>query len=92
MLGEKESELAAAEGTYAYHTVTRNHTFRSMEFTTKFIQAIFEPKFTCARTKVEPYDISKLESVIRKVNFLSVMSAASNHKYIQIFCVTHAIF
>jgi hypothetical protein len=42
--GEKELKLASTEGTFAYHAVPHNQTFRSMDCTSKLIQCVFEPK------------------------------------------------
>src|SRR5882757_2893349 len=52
-LGSDEQKLAAAEGTFAYHTVQHNHSFRSMDCTSKLVKKIYDPKFAMARTKSE---------------------------------------
>jgi hypothetical protein len=51
-IGDKEFDLAAKEGTFVFHTVARNQSFQSMDCTSTIIQKLFEPKFTCAQTKV----------------------------------------
>jgi hypothetical protein len=91
--GSKELELAAAEGVFAYHTVSHSQSFRSMDCTTKIIQKLFEPKFTCARTKSEavvvnvlaPLAESKLKSDLSKAKFVSVSIDSSNHKELKLF-------
>ncbi|KAL7646765.1 UNVERIFIED_CONTAM: hypothetical protein RMT77_002020 [Armadillidium vulgare] len=42
---EKELQVAAVEGAYAYHTVQHNQSFRSMDCTSKLIQVSLEQKF-----------------------------------------------
>ena len=46
-------KLAAAEGVFAYYTVKHNHSFRSMNCTTKLVKKLFDQKFSSARTKTE---------------------------------------
>jgi hypothetical protein len=50
--GDKELNLAAKEGTFAFYTVTHNQSFQSMDCTSTVIWKLFDPKFTCAQTKV----------------------------------------
>ncbi|GLV42532.1 hypothetical protein CBL_21272, partial [Carabus blaptoides fortunei] len=87
-IGHKEEELAAIEGTFAYHTICHNHSFRSMDSTLKLLQVAFEPKITCAQTKAEaimlnvfmPYALRVLHNDLEKCSF-----DASNHKEIKLF-------
>ena len=51
--GKQETELAKAEGLMAFHTVNHNHSFNSMECTSKVIQKLFEKKIACGKTKTE---------------------------------------
>lgn len=91
--GDKEKELAVAEGLFAFHTVCHNISFRSMDCTAKIIQRLFERKFTCSRTKAEaivqkvlaPYAFTKLQTDLNNVSFISIFSDASNHKEIKLF-------
>lgn len=91
--GTKEKQLAAAEGTLAYHTVSHNHSFRSMDCTSKLIQKMFEAKFTCSRTKAEaivvkvlsPLAMKHLKDELENVNFVSIFIDASNHKEVKLF-------
>lgn len=92
-MGTKEEQLAATEGTFAYHTVSHNHSFRSMDCTSKLLQKALEPKFKCARTKAKaiianlfaPHCLSELQSDLERYSFVSIMTEASNHKEIKIF-------
>ena len=92
-MGDNEEELAAVEGTFAYHTICHNHSFRSMDCTSKLLQVAFEPKFTCARTKAEaiilhvfmPYALRTLQSDLEKCSFVSILTDASNHKEVKLF-------
>lgn len=92
-VGDKEEQLAATEGAFAYHTVMHNHTFRSMDCTSKLLQVTLEPKFACARTKTEaiirnvltPHAQNELRCDLENVTFISILTDASNHKEIKIF-------
>jgi len=72
----KNFEVAAAEATWAYHTVQENHSFRSNDCALSLIQTCFEQKFRCARTKTEaivvnilaPMAIHELNDHLRKAN------------------------
>jgi hypothetical protein len=70
-----ELDLAAKEGTFAFHTVTHNQSFQSMDCTSTIMQKLFEPKFTCAETKVQ--------AIV--VNVLAPLSTLCN-KVLLIFC------
>lgn len=91
--GVKELELAAVEGVFSYHAVSHCQSFRSMDCTSKIIQKLFEPKFSCARTKVEavvvnvlaPYAESELKLDLDQVSFISVSLDFSNHKDLKMF-------
>lgn len=86
-LSEKSSLLAAAEGTFAYHNVQHNCSFRLMDCTTKILKKVFDPAFSCARTKCEAiivnvfgnYSIRELKDDIANLNFVSIYIDASNH-------------
>lgn len=94
-MGPKEELLAAIEGTFAYHTVCHNHSFRSMDCTSKLLQTTLEPKFSCARTKAEaivtnifaPNILNILHCNLKQCTFVSVLTDASNHKEIKLFPV-----
>lgn len=91
--GTKEANLAASEALFSFHTVAHNHSFRSMDCTSKIIQKRFENKFTSSRTKSEaivkkvlaPYAVSELLKELEKVHYISIFSDASNHKDIKLF-------
>ena len=46
-----QRDLAAKEGTFAYHTVMHNDSFQSTDCTSKLIKKCFESQYVCARTK-----------------------------------------
>ena len=91
--GNKERELALAEAIFSFHTVAHNHSFRSMDCTTKLIQNLFEKKFSCARTKTEAiikkvlaaHARSELQNELANISYISAFSDASNHKEIKLF-------
>jgi|SRR6218665_1878680 len=94
-MGDSEQKLAAAEGTWAYHTVQHNQSFRSTDCTSKLVQKCFEPKFSSARTKTEaivcnvlaPYAMEELECDLECTNFVSIFTDSSNHNSIKMFPV-----
>lgn len=91
--GDKEAELAKAEGLWAFHTVCHNQSFRSMECTSKLIQRVFDKKFSCGKTKCEaiaknviaPYSSDILKTELQDDPFICIYTDASNHKDIKIF-------
>lgn len=56
----KDFEVAAAEATWAYHTVQESHSFPSNDCASRLIQTCFEEKFRCARTKSEAIVVNVL--------------------------------
>src|SRR6218665_1648993 len=91
-LGSDEMRLAAAEGAFAYHTVHHNHSFRSMDCTSKLVKKIFDPKFGLARTKSEaivmnvlaPYIDKCVTQDIELAKFVSLAIDTSNHTSIKL--------
>lgn len=87
-----DEKLAATEGTWAYHCVYHNHSFRSADCTSKLVKKCFEEKYTCARTKTEAivcnvlkYDcIDSLKRDLSGTRFLTIFSDCSNHGSIKI--------
>jgi hypothetical protein len=84
---KEEYNLAAAEGTYAYHTIRHNQSVRSMDSTSQLIREMFESQFTWARTETEailtnvlaPLSIHLFEQDLANSMFVSVSVDASNH-------------
>ncbi|ODM92686.1 putative zinc finger protein [Orchesella cincta] len=60
----QDLELAAREGLFAFHSVLHNHSFRSMDCTSKIIKEIYDTKFTCSRTKCEAIAVKILSPYI----------------------------
>ncbi|KAF2905628.1 hypothetical protein ILUMI_00548 [Ignelater luminosus] len=91
--GTCEKKLAISEALFAYHAVAHNHSFRSMDCTSKIIQKRFENKFSCARTKSEaiikrvlaPFAFDALTQELETSHFVSIFSDASDHKDIKLF-------
>jgi hypothetical protein len=85
--GKEELTRAATECLFAYHTVMHNHSFRSMDCTSKLIKNLYDNKFSSARTKTEsivtdvivPYVMEGVKSDLNSVSFVSVSTDASNH-------------
>jgi hypothetical protein len=55
-----ECKHIAAEGLFAFHTLTHNHSFRSMDCTSSVIRRLHEVKFSCGRTKCETIVVNVL--------------------------------
>lgn len=87
--------IAAAEGAWAFHTVQENHSFRSNDCSSLIIQACFEKKFRCARTKSQalvvkvlaPMALDELKSQLHETHCITLMTDASNHGSIKLFPV-----
>ena len=90
--GEKEKNLAAAEGTWAYHSIQHNLSFRSMDCTSKLIKRCFESAFACARTKTEailnnvflPDALEHLKEDLSHANCVTLYCDCSNHGNIKL--------
>lgn len=84
---DEEFNLAIQEGTFAYHTVFHNQSFRSMDCTSNLVKTFYNKKFTCARTKCEsivknvfaPWAHSELVKALSIANFVSLSIDTSNH-------------
>ncbi|XP_055524118.1 uncharacterized protein LOC129717880 isoform X2 [Wyeomyia smithii] len=91
--GVKEQELAHAEVVFTYHTIMHSQSFRSMNCTSKLVRSLFEPKFSCGRTKTEaiaknvlaPYSVDQTLTSMEYINFITIFSDASNHKDTKLF-------
>lgn len=87
-----ERKLAAAEGTWVYHSIQHNYSFRSNDCTSKIIQQMFDNKYACARTKSEsivcqvfaPFSEEQLLDHLKNVSFITLCCDASNHKHIKL--------
>jgi hypothetical protein len=80
-------EIVAKEAVLAYHTVKHNHSFRSLDCTSKLISALFEKKFSSARTKSEamvknvlaPDTQKELMQELSETSCFTLMIDSSNH-------------
>ena len=77
---QKEFELFVQEGILAYHTMKHNHSCRSMDCTAQLTKKLYEPKFSCARTKGEaivnnvfaPWATNMVRPDLEQVEFVSL--------------------
>lgn len=89
---KQSHQIAAAEGTLAFHTVRHHFSFRSCDCSHNLLKFILPDskiakKILCARTKTEaivtgvlaPLSIDILIKDLRDVEFISVATDASNH-------------
>lgn len=91
--GTSERKLAVMEGTFAFHTIIHNHSFRSMDCTNKLLKKFCDEKFSCARTKCESIVTSVFNEYCKKmlsenldsVSYISILSDASNHNEIKLY-------
>jgi hypothetical protein len=59
LTGESK-HIAAEEGLFAFHTIKRNHSLRSMDCTSSVIRRSHEEKLSCGRTKCESIVVNVL--------------------------------
>lgn len=91
-LSTENLQLAAKEGTVAYHTIKHMQSFRSLDCTSKLLATLFEPKFALGRTKAECIITNvfakeaedRLNVALQNAIYFSVMIDSSNHKEIKI--------
>lgn len=95
-LAKSDLEIAACEGVWAYHVIQSNLSFRSTDCSSKIIRSCFSMvKFHCARTKCEsivtnviaPYVCQELQNDLPDINFVTLITDASNHGNIKMFPV-----
>ena len=87
---QSEYDLAVQEGVFAYHSIRHNHCSRSMDCTALLNRKLYEPKFTCARTKCDaivtnvfaPWAMTLLIEDLNQADFVSLSIDASNHGHI----------
>lgn len=87
--------IARMEMTWCYHNIQHNHSFRSMDCTSKLLKKFVSAKFSCARTKTKCAIQNVLakfadEAVMKELaeaNFVVVACDASNHNAIKLLPV-----
>lgn len=88
--------MAACEGSWAYHVVQSNHSFRSSDCSSKLLRTCFDVKnFHCARTKCEaiitnvlaPHALDELMKELSASNFICFSTDASNHSNVKMMPV-----
>lgn len=91
-----DTETAALEGVWAYHTINANQSFKSADCATKIFRTCFKiNKFSCSQKKcrtivtnvLAPHVKGLLESDLKECNFATVYTDASNHENIKLFPV-----
>lgn len=84
-------ELAAKEGTFSYHAICHNHSFRSMDCISALVKELFDRQFSNSRKKCEAIVISVLapqiineivtiNSLIQSNNKLNLWSESPTNK------------
>lgn len=92
-ISKKESEVASAEGVFAYHTAKHCFSLRSMDCLSKILKKVFDSSFGSARTKTQAiienvlvkYAKDELFAELEKSSFISVYTDSTNHKDIKVF-------
>ena len=87
-----EYELSAQEGSFAYHTIHHNHSFRSMDCTGSMIRNFYQQKFTCARTKCEaivknifaPWALELMSQNLIKTEAIALLIDTFNHGHLKL--------
>lgn len=94
-MGQVEQKIALSEAIHSFHVVNHNQSFRSMDCMTDIIQTLYEPKFSCRRTKTAAiiknvlgdYAAKLLKDDLSKAAFITIMTDSSNHKATKLFPV-----
>ncbi|XP_036319019.1 uncharacterized protein LOC118733633 [Rhagoletis pomonella] len=92
VIDSNEKKVCINEGTWAFHTVKHNHSFRSNDCTSKLIKHCFDDKYSCARTKCEsiicnvlaPNSIQQTKPDLCVTDFVTVYVDCSNHGSIKL--------
>ena len=87
-----EYELATQEGSFAYHTIQHNHSFRSMDCSSSMIRNFYQQKFTFARTKCEaivknvfaPWALELVSQDLMKADAIALSIDISNHGHLKL--------
>ena len=87
-----EYELATQEGSFAYHTIQHNHSFRSMDCSSSMIRNFYQQKFTCAITKCEaivknvfaPWALELVSQDLIKADAIALSIDTSNHGHLKL--------
>lgn len=91
-----KSIVSAQEGTYVYHMLRHNLSFRSMECTSKLMKSVFgQMDFSCSKTKstaiitgvFDPIIMQKIRMEMEQAKFICISTDASNHKETKMFPV-----
>lgn len=87
---------AVMEGTWAYHIINANHSFKSSDCASQIFRTCFKmKKFTCSQTKCQaivvnvlaPHAVTLLEKDLSQCRFVTIYTDASNHGNAKIFPV-----
>lgn len=89
---DSKRKICISEGTWAYHAVNHNHSFRSNDCTSKLIRSCFDERYSSGRTKCEsivckvlaPNSIKEIENDLHIVNLITIFCDCSNHGNIKI--------
>lgn len=100
IVGSGELKRAAEEGTFAYHLVNHNQSFRSMDCTAGLIRTFYDERFTYAQTKAEaivtnviaPHAMDLVKADLEVVQHVSVAVDASNHKAVKMIPIVIRYF
>ena len=84
--------MATQEGSFAYHTIQHNHSFRSMDCSSSMIRNFYQQKFTCARTKCEaivknvftPWALELVSQDLMKADAIALPIDTSNHGHLKL--------
>jgi hypothetical protein len=70
------------EGTFAFHTIIHNQSFRSMDCTTKLLKKFHNAKFSCARTKCEAIIKSLFKTYCDNLIHVSIKNPISRDVFV----------
>lgn len=85
---DEHLKTAAKEAAFSFHTARHNISFRSTECTSQMIKDLFEPKYSCSRTKtaavitniISPLICDQVKEILSSLEYLTIITDTSNRK------------
>lgn len=86
---DDQMKISAQELAFCYHTAKHNLSLRANECNSKLVKEMFQPKYTCSKTKtstivqkvIAPHLDKGVRETLSLLNFLTILTDTSNRKY-----------
>lgn len=87
-VSDDKLKVVAKELAYSYHSARHNISLRSNDCNTKLVKVLFEPSYSCSRTKtgayirnvISPFIDEEIKTSLLDLHFLTVITDTSNRK------------